>query len=191
MVDAVNAGMSIPDAGMLAGYHSRTNADDAYREIRRQMILDLAKHGVGTDALAIKLKEKLDAKETRLFSKDGIITDAVDLEAHGIQLKAVELVTDILGLRDSGNSGASVGAINILCHSGAMPAWAGIPGSNSANGVLTSIPVIPESKLSDRVPISTVEGTGPDPGLPAHKHSKKSASPSVLTRSRKPKRRGK
>jgi len=42
-----------------------------------------------------KLSEKLDAKETKLVTLNGRITDSVDLEAHGIQLDAADKILKI------------------------------------------------------------------------------------------------
>lgn len=177
LANAIAEGMPISEAGILAGYKSRQNADDAYRSIRNKMIADLGEIGVGTRALALKIKEKLDAKETKLFQKDGIITDAIDLEAHSVQLHAVELCADILGLRDTGERGTSIGTINILWH-GESPTWAG----QSSNALVTdSIPNGIVTEQLDTPPISTVEGTGPGPGPSPHIRSAKTAGEGVLT----------
>jgi hypothetical protein len=194
----LTGGMDMPAAALVAGYASPENAREAYAGLRYKMVQEMAECGIGLRGLALQLKGKLEAKETRLFSKDGLITDAIELDDHRVQIKAIELASDILGLRDNGNSGASVGAINILCHSGAMPTWAGAQVSNPADGVLTSIPAIPnsnsgaavrkskqrvqKSKLAERVGISTVEGTGSGPAAPTHTHSTDLAAASVLTR---------
>lgn len=172
LADAVAAGMSITDAGQLAGYHSVQNASDALQSIRNKMIADLGAVGVGTRALALKIKEKLDAKETKLFQKDGIITDAIDLEAHGVQLHAVELAADILGLRGDKDAAAHIGTVNIMW-AGGLPAWAGK--ANADNCKVTDAEIVKPNNQSvtepERVPISTVEGTGIGPGPSTHMHS--------------------
>jgi hypothetical protein len=47
--------------------------------------------GLSKSALRQKLLSLIDAKETKFFQKDGIVTEQIDVEALGIQLKALEL----------------------------------------------------------------------------------------------------
>jgi hypothetical protein len=151
LTNAIANGKSITEAGLLAGYHSVQNASDAYRSIRTKMIEDLAEIGVGTKAIAQKIKDKMSAQETKFFQKDGLVTDAVDVEAHGVQLQATEMAADILGLRGSKDAGTSIGTVNILW-AGRSPNWASdIP----VNGEITQQSI-------DGVGISTIEGTGRD-----------------------------
>jgi hypothetical protein len=195
LASGIAEGMSITKAGQLAGYHSVQNASDAYRGIRSKMIEDLAAIGVSTQAIAQKIKDKMSATETRLVSgdvttPDGVrkqFTDAIDLEDHGTQLHATELAADILGLRGSKDSGTSIGTVNILW-AGQSPAWAN-PASDES--VTDAIPVQHSTQSvhstigeSDTTPISTLEGTGLDPGLSTRTHSgSSSGDKNVLTQS--------
>jgi hypothetical protein len=173
LASAVAGGMSIADAGILAGYQHRQNADEAYRSIRTKMIEDLAQYGVTTAAIAAKIREKMDAKETKFFQSNGLITDAIDVEAHGIQLQATEMAADILGLRGRDDKGASIGTINILCHSANIPQWSG--NQLDSNGILNG-------NESAMVGLSTIEGTGSDPGLAGPTHSDTQAKSTVSIR---------
>jgi len=45
-----------------------------------------------------KTSEKLDAKETKFFSHQGLVIDKKDVEAHNIQLRAAELILQMSDL---------------------------------------------------------------------------------------------
>lgn len=58
----------------------------------------IEEQGLTDEALKIKLMSLLDAKETKFFQHEGKVTDQRDVDALGIQIKAVELGMRVNGL---------------------------------------------------------------------------------------------
>lgn len=67
---------------------------DVVAAFRRAM----KKAGITDDHVAQRIKEGLDAEETKLFQKDGFVTDSRNVVAHGERRQMVELVTRINNL---------------------------------------------------------------------------------------------
>jgi hypothetical protein len=57
--------------------------------------------GLNETTIAQKLKDKTEATKTIYFQKDGIVTDSREVEAHDIQLKTLELITELRGMKVS------------------------------------------------------------------------------------------
>jgi hypothetical protein len=60
--------------------------------------------GITENRLKIKLLSLLDAKETKFFAHDGIITDQVDVEALGIQRLTLDMGLRVKGLYAKDNA---------------------------------------------------------------------------------------
>ena len=80
-----------------AGYKCTT--DESFRNVGLQNFTKLDEQiskwtdevGLSESRLKLKLTDLTEAKETKFFQKDGKVTDQRDVEALGIQIKAVEL----------------------------------------------------------------------------------------------------
>lgn len=70
---------------------------DILESLTSPIIKSLDKQGINLDSLAKKLAEKLEAKETKIFAYQGKIGDEVDLEAHDIQLRAIDMALKLRG----------------------------------------------------------------------------------------------
>lgn len=64
---------------------------EAAAEVREETRQKMEQKGLGFDRLLDKLASKINAKETKLFAHQGVIVDREDLEAHRIQLDAVDM----------------------------------------------------------------------------------------------------
>jgi len=62
---------------------------DAQEAILSPITKALTKHGITLDQTCQKLKESMEAKETKVFNNSGELIYSDDLIAHGIRLKAV------------------------------------------------------------------------------------------------------
>lgn len=154
-------GLSIAEAGRQAGVAHRQSAYEMFRNLRERLLTDFDAVGISTRTIALKIKEKLDAKETKLCSGDVVMpdghvrkvfTDAVDLEAHSVQLEAAKLAADIMGLTND-KASTSIGTVNVL-FANALPDWC--ERNTESNGGTGT---------------STIEGTEPRPGAYTHTNS--------------------
>ena len=59
--------------------------------------------GLGNDQLDAKMKALMSAKETKFFSKDGIITDQIDVEAHEVQRRTLDMANKVRGRYEAHN----------------------------------------------------------------------------------------
>jgi len=55
-------------------------------------------HGFSEARLKIKVLDLMEAKETKFFAHEGIVTDQRDVEALGIQVKALDMALKVKGL---------------------------------------------------------------------------------------------
>jgi len=87
-----------------AGYRAKT--DDSFRAIgyqnRKKVAPKIAKwlddHGFSDTRLKVKVLQLMEAKETRFFAHEGMVTDQRDVEALAIQVKATEMALKVKGL---------------------------------------------------------------------------------------------
>jgi hypothetical protein len=62
----------------------------------------LKRHKVTEDLVAQRLKEALDAEETKVFcTKEGDVVYSEALTAHGIRLRAIEVAAELLNMKPS------------------------------------------------------------------------------------------
>ena len=59
--------------------------------------------GMSDDALVAKIKDLMQAKETKFFSKDGVITDSVEVEALETQRRTLDMALKVKGKYESHN----------------------------------------------------------------------------------------
>jgi hypothetical protein len=170
LANAVADGMPIDQAGKLAGYRSLQNTYDAYRTMRDRIVGVMDGAGVTERMIAERLRDQLFATKTITASHFGEITDSIEVADNQAIGKAIETAARIRGMLDSDGNSTSIGTINILCHSQTIPDW------SSANVDNNTLPI---DNTSNRVGISTVEGTGPDPAPSTPTHS---ATPTLLAR---------
>jgi hypothetical protein len=69
--------------------------DKAAKEAREEVLRTAKRKGVTLCRTMQRLKEALDAKETKFFSFQGEVIQQEDVIAHGIRLKAVEIALAI------------------------------------------------------------------------------------------------
>jgi hypothetical protein len=147
LIRGIIEGKSQAQAGREAFYASAQSANEAYTSIRGRMISAMEANGLTPELLAQRLRAKLDAQETKFFQSNGNVTEAIDVEAHGIQLKAAELAADLYGLRSESKS-VSVGTVNIMLGD-AVP-WMQGPASASPDANTITLPDSNQT-LSDRI----------------------------------------
>ena len=58
----------------------------------------LAEEGLSDDRIKAKIAKGLEAKETKFFADKGKITDQVEVEAHGIQVKYTDMAAKVKGI---------------------------------------------------------------------------------------------
>lgn len=163
LAQGVADGLSIAEAGRRAGVAHRQSAHEMYNSVREQ--LPALMDGVGLDVRSIlcRIREKCDAHETKFFQFEGKVTERVDVEAHGVQLKALELAVS-LRPELAKPEATHIGTVNVL-FAGALPDWTVQAGDGSK--------VVHTGDNGDNAPppLSAVEGTGVGPGGIAHTNS--------------------
>lgn len=65
--------------------------------VREAIISAFAKVGLTPEAIASKIRDGMDAKETKFFQHEGKITDQIDVEAHGVQHRYLTTAIEVLG----------------------------------------------------------------------------------------------
>ena len=68
-----------------------------YRKFTKEIATWLDEVGLSENALKTKLLNLLDAKETKFFADKGIVTDQRDVEALGIQQRALDMAFKVKG----------------------------------------------------------------------------------------------
>lgn len=77
----------------------KTNAEIGQEAARmaRADVIDMAnKKGVTIEKTMMRLRQALNAKETKFFQKDGKVEDTKIVVAHNIRLQATKLALDLL-----------------------------------------------------------------------------------------------
>jgi hypothetical protein len=102
LINGIGQGMTITEAGTFAGYKHRQAAHRAFRSIQLQLPEALERAGYSVDQVLTevfeKLREKLEAKETKFFQYRGIVLETREVEDHWIQLRAAVEICKMLGL---------------------------------------------------------------------------------------------
>ena len=69
-----------------------------YRKLQGRISKWLDEVGLSEDRLKKKLADLMDAKETKFFQHEGIVTQQIDVEALGIQTKALDMALKVKGM---------------------------------------------------------------------------------------------
>ena len=172
----------------LNGNPVRQAAIESGLELREQLPQLMDEIGLDPRSILCRIREKLDAQETKFFQFEGRVSDSRNVEAHAIQLRAIELAAELRGLRR--DDSVSIGSINIQWNN-AAPAWAAAPAPAAApvpacapngNGA-AAIDIDNASVIAaDGVGLSTIEGTGSRPGGLSHTNSANVEAASVISR---------
>jgi hypothetical protein len=89
------------NAAIAAGYKnlptSQTAGAQNYKKFVKEINRWLDDMGLSENALKTKLLSLMDAKETKFFADKGIVTDQREVEALGIQQKALDMAFKIKG----------------------------------------------------------------------------------------------
>lgn len=180
LLQELASGKSMAEATATA----RMQRESGYRaidEMKERLPSIMDELGLDVRSILCRIREKMDAKETKFFAHEGIVRQSHDVEAHGVQLKAIELAAK---LRPELATAAvpSIGTVNVM-FAGALPDWMTgqpqpdavaqratvdampAPNGNSANIVHT------DSRVIAPPPLSTVEGTDSDGGGIGQTHS--------------------
>jgi hypothetical protein len=92
LLEGLNAGLTITEAGRQAGYAQRQNSFTAYKNLKIRFHPALERAGYDADKILTRTAEKqfskLEAKETKFFPHMGMVGEVREVEAHSIQLEA-------------------------------------------------------------------------------------------------------
>lgn len=107
-------GMNNTQACREAGYKSA----GATRTIKKRIPDLMQRCGLSDKILLEKLKEKLDAKETKFFQMNGQVTETREVVAHGIQMQALDMSFKLRGAyikpeEDRSNQEINVQIVNV------------------------------------------------------------------------------
>lgn len=106
------------DAGMAreSGYRAMDEMKDRLPELMRR-------HGLGEEQIIGRLRDKMDATKTVTASMFGVITDSIEIADNAVQMKAIELAADLMGMSSNDSRGGGIGTVNIVWN-GIAPPWA-------------------------------------------------------------------
>ena len=102
----MNSTQSAAAAGYRGDFMSLANIGKANRNssvLRPFIDQYLDDTGLSNDALDAKMKALIDAKETKFFSKDGVITDQVEVEALEVQRRTLDMANKLKGRYEAHN----------------------------------------------------------------------------------------
>jgi len=88
LLKGISQGLNVSAAGRYAGYGTAQSAHRALNRMALYLPAILEKIGLPAEKVLKKFKELLEAKETKYFSNQGIVTDCRVVPAHDIQLRA-------------------------------------------------------------------------------------------------------
>ena len=123
---AVAEGATLQQAGEIAGYKKSYAAKSACNLIKNTpqdspIIRALNESGVSIETIAAKVASLMNAKTTKFFQKDGIVTDEREVEALETQRKTTELAARLHGVLSTESTSATdaiagsiMGAILVL-----------------------------------------------------------------------------
>jgi hypothetical protein len=95
LLKRIAAGDNIAEAGRKAGYGRPQSAHYALNRMGAVLPALLLKLGIPPEKILLKFKQKLEAKETQFWAKEGIVTDSREVEAHDVQLHAADSLARI------------------------------------------------------------------------------------------------
>lgn len=84
-------------AGYKAGGSAQMMGEKNYKHFAKEIAIWLDEVGLSENALKTKLLNLLDAKETKFFADKGIVTDQREVEALGIQQRALDMAFKVKG----------------------------------------------------------------------------------------------
>ena len=98
LIKALPKAASVSEAGRIAGYSVAPAAHRALAAIQRRMPQILDRHGLTDDYLVEKcLKPGLNAKETKFFAHEGIVTDSRTVVAWGDRRAYLDIANRLRG----------------------------------------------------------------------------------------------
>lgn len=163
----------------------RQSGYEALEEMRALVPKVMDDVGLDVHSILARIREKCDAHETKFFQCDGRVTETVDVEAHGIQLKAIELAASLRPELAQVQDKLNIGTVNILW-AGDRPGWAKPSNEALVNASVNakandSVSVLNGNQPESTPAISTIEGTPSRPGPPTNMHCPGSSNQGVLT----------
>lgn len=67
----------------------------AAESVRAETLALMRSRGPKLETVLLRLRQGLDAKETKFFQKDGIVQETRDVVAHGVRLNAAKMALDL------------------------------------------------------------------------------------------------
>jgi hypothetical protein len=101
LLQGIASGMNVSEAGRVAGYSNAQSAHRSLHRIRLQLPDILEKMNVPVEKVIKKLAAKMEAKETRHFTHQGMVMETRHVAAHAVQLRAAVELAKIMGLYPS------------------------------------------------------------------------------------------
>ncbi|MEI6315385.1 MAG: hypothetical protein WCO89_10985 [Syntrophus sp. (in: bacteria)] len=120
IIQAVIEGESLKDAAISAGYSPKTAGAQAtavmkHPEAQQAFARVMEEAGISDQILAQKIRDLLDAQETKYFQKDGIVTDQREVAALETQRKTAELAAKLKGhLKDRSEVDVNIGLMALV-----------------------------------------------------------------------------
>jgi hypothetical protein len=163
-------GEPIGRASLAVGYSSRFSGSEALADTRKRLLAAMDHYSLTPESVVRDyILPLLNATKTTYFAHKGIVTDERIEEDNAVRKDAVDQVCKIMGAYPKDNAnGPSIGSVNIVWN-GPAPAWA-MPVTDRDNDIDMNSDNINELMVTDRVPVSAIEGTGSRPALSPHIH---------------------
>lgn len=113
-------GKTVKDAAISAGYSPKSAGQQGHEilshpEAQQVFARVMEAKGLTDELLAQKIRDLLDAQETKYFQKDGIVTDQREVAALETQRKTAELATKLKGhLKDRSEIDVNIGLMALV-----------------------------------------------------------------------------
>ena len=120
IINALMDGKNLRDAAISAGYSPNSASQAAcealkHPETKQLFAQVMERAGISDDFLARKIKNLLDAKETKHFQRDGVVTETREVDALETQRKTTELATKLKGhLKDRSEVDINIGLMAMV-----------------------------------------------------------------------------
>jgi AraC-like DNA-binding protein len=103
LLQGISQGMTIAEAGKLAGYAHRQAAHRAFRSIQVHLPEALENAGYSVDNVLTEIYQNLraqmmEATKIRFFKYKGVVREIREVPAHKVQLRAAVALCRLLGL---------------------------------------------------------------------------------------------
>ncbi len=122
-LDNLTKGLSRTEAKRLAGYSETTKPGQIETPQLKAQFGRLIRQHVPAHVLARRIAEGLEAKETKFFQSEGVVTDSRDVIAWGERRAYAEMAAKFGGYVDQHDSGAPLMEVNVTIEHIGKPAY--------------------------------------------------------------------